>query len=102
MDREIERCRREIAAIEAELLGGNPDVAGLCLVLSDWSAELRILEGAVKSNAPTPSSSAAGTRKGPSAGSRLCREGGPGKRSGASSLEVPAVSADARRRPGAE
>jgi hypothetical protein len=38
----IERCRREIAAIEAEILGGNPDLPGLCLALSDWSAELRI------------------------------------------------------------
>jgi hypothetical protein len=41
---EIERCRREIAAIGAELLAGNPDVQGLCLALSDWSAELRILQ----------------------------------------------------------
>jgi hypothetical protein len=41
---EIERCHREIAAIEAELREGNPDVQGLCLALSDWSAELRILE----------------------------------------------------------
>jgi hypothetical protein len=41
---EIERCCREIAAIEAEILGGNPDLQGLCLALSDWSAELRILE----------------------------------------------------------
>jgi len=41
---DIERCRREIAAIEAELLAGNPDVQGLCLALSDWSEELRILE----------------------------------------------------------
>jgi len=40
----IERCRREIAEIEAELLAGNPDVAGLVLALSDWNAELRILE----------------------------------------------------------
>ena len=40
----IERCRREIASIEAELLAGNVDVAGLCLALSDWSAELRILQ----------------------------------------------------------
>jgi hypothetical protein len=45
MDREIERCRREIAAIEGELLAGNPDIAGLCLALTDWSEELRILEG---------------------------------------------------------
>ena len=41
---EIERCRREIAAIEAELLAGNPDIQGLCLALSDWHAELRILQ----------------------------------------------------------
>ncbi len=41
---EIERCNREIAAIEAELLAGSPDVQGLCLALSDWSAELRILQ----------------------------------------------------------
>jgi hypothetical protein len=40
----MERCRREIAEIEAELLAGNPDVLGLCLALSDWSAELRILK----------------------------------------------------------
>jgi hypothetical protein len=40
----MERCRREIAAIEAKLLAGNPDVEGLCMALSDWSAELRILE----------------------------------------------------------
>jgi hypothetical protein len=41
---QIERCKREIAAIEAEILAGNPDLQGLCLALSDWSAELRILE----------------------------------------------------------
>jgi hypothetical protein len=45
IQREIERCRREIQAIEDLLRGGHPDVAGLCLALSDWSAELRILEG---------------------------------------------------------
>ena len=41
---DIERCRREIAAIEAELLAGNPDVEGLYLALADWCTELRILE----------------------------------------------------------
>jgi hypothetical protein len=40
----MERCLREIAAIEAELLAGNPDIAGLVLALSDWHAELRIEE----------------------------------------------------------
>jgi hypothetical protein len=41
---QIERCKREIASIEAQILAGNPDLQGLCLALSDWSAELRILE----------------------------------------------------------
>ena len=40
----MQRCLREIAIIEGELLAGNRDVAGLCLALSDWWAELRILE----------------------------------------------------------
>jgi len=31
----MERCRREIAAIEAEIPAGNPDLPGLCLALSD-------------------------------------------------------------------
>lgn len=44
MDRDIERCRRELAAIEAELLAGHPNVEGLCLALGDWTAELRILQ----------------------------------------------------------
>jgi hypothetical protein len=44
MDGEIERCRREVAAIEAELRAGNLDVEGLCLALTDWSEELRILQ----------------------------------------------------------
>jgi hypothetical protein len=29
--------------IEAELRSGNPEIEGLCLALSDWSAELRLL-----------------------------------------------------------
>ena len=41
--REVDRCRDEIAAAEALLLAGHPDVEGLCLALADWSAELRIL-----------------------------------------------------------
>ena len=40
----IERCKREIAAVEAEILAGNPDLPGLCLALSDWHAEWRIFE----------------------------------------------------------
>ncbi len=40
----MERCWREIAAIEAEIRAGNPELQGLCLALSDWHAELRILQ----------------------------------------------------------
>ena len=40
----MERCRREIAATEAEIRAGHLDVKGLCLALADWSAELRILQ----------------------------------------------------------
>jgi hypothetical protein len=44
MNSDAERCRREIAEIEALLLAGHPDVEGLCMALSDWSAELRLIE----------------------------------------------------------
>ena len=41
---QIERCRQEIAKIEALIRAGHADVEGLCLALSDWSEELRLLE----------------------------------------------------------
>jgi len=37
------RCRTEIAAVEALLRAGHPDVQRLCLALSECSVELRIL-----------------------------------------------------------
>jgi hypothetical protein len=40
----IARAQREIAAIEAEIRAGNPDLQGLCRGLVDWSCELRRLE----------------------------------------------------------
>jgi hypothetical protein len=49
----MERCHREIAAIEAEILAGNPDLPGLCLALSDWFAELRILQDEERRQAQT-------------------------------------------------
>ena len=49
---DIERCRREIAIIEAELLAGNRDVQGLRLALSDWWAELRIIEAEQRREKP--------------------------------------------------
>jgi hypothetical protein len=55
MDRDqVERCKREIASIESEILAGNPDLQGLCLALSDWSAELRILEREARSQHEVP------------------------------------------------
>jgi hypothetical protein len=46
--REVDRCRIEIATAEALLRAGHPDVNGLCLALADWSAELRILEAEIE------------------------------------------------------
>ncbi|HYW41943.1 MAG TPA: hypothetical protein VE959_03740 [Bryobacteraceae bacterium] len=40
----MERCRREIAAIKLQIRAGHPDLEGLCLALSDWNAELRLLD----------------------------------------------------------
>ena len=40
----MERCRREIAEIESQILSGHSDMEGLCLALADWSTELRLLE----------------------------------------------------------
>lgn len=42
--REVDRCRDEIAAAELLLLAGHPDVEGLCMAQADWSAELSMLE----------------------------------------------------------
>ena len=44
---DIEGCQREIAAIEAQIRAGHPDLEGLCLALADWSAELRLLRANV-------------------------------------------------------
>ena len=61
VDRDIERCRQEIADIEAQILADHPDLQGLCLALSDWWAELHMVEGAGKGDAATPLSPIAGT-----------------------------------------
>jgi hypothetical protein len=55
--REIERCEREIAAAEDALRGSHRDVAGLCLAVSDWSVERRILEQQTSSGIGTGESS---------------------------------------------
>ena len=45
LQREIERCQREITDLETKLRAGDQQVEGLCLALRDWSTERRILEG---------------------------------------------------------
>jgi len=57
---QIERCKREIAAVEAEILAGNADLPGLCLALSDWHAEWRILEAEQRREKPPALNPAAG------------------------------------------
>jgi hypothetical protein len=54
---EIERCEREITAAEDALRGNHRDVAGLCLAISDWSVERRILEQQTSSGIGTGESS---------------------------------------------
>jgi len=49
----MERCRREIAAIEAEIRAGNPDLPVLWLAISDWSAELRSVQDEERRQAET-------------------------------------------------
>ncbi|HLJ48863.1 MAG TPA: hypothetical protein VKU01_22765 [Bryobacteraceae bacterium] len=58
-NRETERCRAEIAAIEALLLAGHPDIEDLCLGLADWYAEWGILEGVEAEPPPDPLNPAA-------------------------------------------
>jgi hypothetical protein len=56
MQPEIERCRKEIAGIEAQLRSGHPDLHGLLLALNDWHVELRLVErDALKSRKEVPS-----------------------------------------------
>jgi hypothetical protein len=40
----VEHCRREISAIEMTIRAGHPDLPGLCMALSDWWGELRLIE----------------------------------------------------------
>jgi len=69
LQHEIARCRREVEAIRAELLAGNPDVEGLCLALADWSAELRLLEQeALLGRSPEVATPERGEEKPPGAG----------------------------------
>jgi hypothetical protein len=41
---EVERCRREIAGIEAQVRSSHHDLQGLLVSLVDWHEELRLLE----------------------------------------------------------
>jgi hypothetical protein len=56
----MERCQREIADIEGQLRAGHPYLLGLCLALTDWSAELRILDAEQAQEKPPDFRPAAG------------------------------------------
>jgi hypothetical protein len=60
----IQRCRSEIAAIEALIRAGHPEVEGLCLALSDWCAELRLIEQEMALEERTPAGAEAGRAEG--------------------------------------
>ena len=66
MELDIERCRCEIDAIEALIGAGHPDLHGLCLALSDWCAESRLIEREIglKNGKRPPGGSRAGRRGG--------------------------------------
>lgn len=40
----LARCDRELADARAALLAGDPCVEGLCLAISDWAEERRVIE----------------------------------------------------------
>jgi hypothetical protein len=40
----IARCETEIAEARRLLVAGHPEVEGLCMALSDWSEEKRMIE----------------------------------------------------------
>lgn len=57
---DAERCRQEIAAVEALIAAGHPDLQGLCLALSDWCAELRLIEMKMDLKTTKPATAEAG------------------------------------------
>lgn len=63
--RDIEHCLHEIAAIEALIRAGHPDVAGLCMALADWCGELRLIEGEREQKEKMPAAAEAGRAERP-------------------------------------
>jgi hypothetical protein len=59
----MDRCRREIAAVEAQIRAGHPDVQGLCLALADWHGERRLIEQEAGRKAEKPAAAGAGRAK---------------------------------------
>jgi len=57
----IARAHREIAAIEAEIRVGNPDLHGLVRGLVDWACELRRLEKEQAEQSDLAATAAAGS-----------------------------------------
>jgi hypothetical protein len=61
----MERCRQEIADIEALICAGHPDLQELCLALSDWCAELRLIEQEMALKTKMPAAAEAGRAERP-------------------------------------
>jgi len=61
---DMARCRREIAALEDAIRAGHPDLEGLCLALSDWSAELRMVAQEIDLRARMPAAAETGRAEG--------------------------------------
>jgi hypothetical protein len=59
------RCRREIAVIEGLIASGHRDLQGLCLALSDWCAELRLIEQETDLKTTKPATAEAGRAEDP-------------------------------------
>ena len=60
----MERCRAEMAAVEAQIRAGHPDLQGLCLALADWSAELRLIQKESEPETKKPAAAGAGRAMG--------------------------------------
>jgi hypothetical protein len=56
----MNRCRDEIATIEKLIVAGHPELQGLCLALSDWCAELRLIEWEIDQQTKKPAAAEAG------------------------------------------
>lgn len=63
MNRDLERCDREIASLEAELLAGGHDMEGLLQGLQDWEWERRVILAEIEERHENKRDHASGIRE---------------------------------------